>query len=298
MSNTRLLQADKHKPSLNQYQIQKAGNIYNLTSGDRPLTFPQIMDLRSQGMDDTVMDSIKRGQAYDLANVGVSAVMIVNHKGNRYLALVGNEQDDVHHTKLLSGYIDYNNRHEPLTQIRTEIAEELLPHIDGKVVKTRFGKDILEVPYNLEEADKITTTKRPGSVHIPAIDYSMGVTLHDSRLSKGPGKAPKFYLHAPTNSGQLVYTFEVEVPPQVNSFNHAEDKFEQGKLNTYLHPAGIYLVELDDNSDLTDKVSTVQGSKKTEINPQKIVLSEAFLPHENGFVTKRGPITLEDFLSS
>lgn len=239
---------------------------------------------------------------YNIANLGVSAILTIPYQGNDYLLLARQERKDFRDSvaKLVSGYTPDRLIYDPLRAIEQEIAEEVLPMTaDRKVIRFARGGNMLPTPFSdiFEGSGRTISLEQPAAYAIPGLEHK----VHISSGSSGEEGSPSIIFHAPTNSANLVYSYSLA--PQdsgtenaIHSIEHSEDVFDAktGTLQTRIKPGGLLLCLLD-KGRLTPSVYTLQDGRLQAVDPSKLQLSEAFVPKEHG-IADANNIPYLDFL--
>lgn len=284
--------------------VRYVGDTVHLTVLPEEQTFPEMLAQRKKAQDPSALEAaLHSDDGYTVANVGVSALMQLEYNSNHYLVTVRADRVDraVPDTvaKLLSGYVPADKMLDPEQHLRREIAEELLPMVDGKLVplrdynltrKNRYDLPFLDVlPYSdstLRRVDLDMRVKISSDFerYLPGIKNA-GIVIKNDRhqvVSSSPAMSTYFQIAADTNSGQLIFPFALYL---VNSaigsaprwsLHHSEDKFNPAtkQLDVKFHPEGILLLECTEPPSRTEHLDKLGLRYNT---PAKIPLtSRAF----------------------
>jgi hypothetical protein len=238
-----------------------------------------------------------QAQGHEFANIGISAIVDTEIDGHSYSLVVRQDRrankdfNDVV-LKLLSGYLDVKHLVDPQQAIMEELGEECIVQqgelvlplaVDGVPCSKPFeGK----VAYSRQTCDLTSDTC---DFSVPDLSAKRVVVMDGCAL----GNNVRIYFHAPTNSAQLVYHYNLALPQGV-SLHHTEDRFnpEAKSLDTHMHENGMLLLETK-SGELTGRVFALKNGVCEEQDPKGIVLSEAFDKKVYG-VTSRFNVSLEE----
>lgn len=287
------------KPSIENRRVVIARDEmgYNIKPIDPVMSFKQMAELRKRGVSEETIDESLNSAGHVFANLGVSSVLTMNYAGQVYLLTVRQDRPDFGDSvaKLVSGYVDTTELPNPFTAMLREISEEVLP-IEECGRLARFYHQGFELENPFPEYFK----RSPLSLNLLESGFYQSKGLGDHVFISGRRLSgdPAIYFHAPTNSAQLVFNYNLVSSGLLEehgiSMQHNEDKMVDGKLKTLLHPEGIYLIALRDG-ELTDQVATMKDGILRPVDPRKVVLSEVFVPKKKGIVTANN-ISLIDYL--
>lgn len=297
---TRILKAFKPSIESKRGVVKRNNNgSYSVYSVEPVMSFSAMAELRRKSVSPEAINAGLNSAGHVFANIGVSVVLTTEHEGNDYLLTVRQDREDLGDSvaKLVSGYIPQELFDEPFTAMAIELSEEVLAFDrdnnlmifdhppQGYLNFLRFDcfADFSEERIEMIKGGRFVL---PG---VPKLDT--GIT--DFYMS------PEIYFHAPTNSAQLFFSYHLKPSKSFAelgvSLHHSEDKMVDGRLGTFFHPEGIYLIKLQEN-DLTDYVATLVNGKLNPVNPRKVLLSEAFASKENSIINVNN-ISLEDYLA-
>ena len=305
---------------------EKSARLFGF-SPHKALNFSEMSNLRQNRSDvGDFQRDLDFPQGRIVANIGVSAVLTTRIEDSEYFMLVrqqrntGGFSDDV--AKLLSGYVQipYATNEDitlgtlalaPLRGILQEIAEELLfVNSTGEVLLgvTGSGK-ALEKPYaaSVKYAnEKKQFALRVDESYVPAgLSRNVFAISQNLTLKPIPGRTLT-QLSSETNSAQVIYSFRIELPEGGSLTGyHVEDtqNSASGKLEATVKEKGLLFVPLR-NGEMATEVYTLEKGKlvplPNEYLPQggvrDLLLSEAFVPHDRGVVS-RNNIRLEEYLN-
>lgn len=259
---------------------------------------------------------------FPLANVGVSAAVRIKIDGTDYLILAARGPKlmlpsgyvDISSVPA-SAPRDQVYRNTALTEVNEEIITAIhIPKRQGlgfplnRLAAGTGGFSQLVIhPAGLKEAvmaraypDQADTTKvgyirtrsslitpssdfsfLPGLNHSPTTYFEDGTTPLGESLKPANGK---FYGIRETGSGQIVYSFTIELADLKNTSllhaeTHPETEREPGAIKEVLDPKGLVLAKLDSTTGLLtgETFSLIKGELiPTGITTDKIELSEVF----------------------
>jgi len=256
--------------------------------------FPTLMGLRKEGKKDTPegVEHIRKKlntTGFLAANLGISAILTIDYKGERYVTTVQQHRKDLgdNVAKLISGYVDAKHLAQPVEALVEELCEEIVPTTkDGKVVPIKLNGHDLPKPYEksvqYDEKQKLEVILEKG-YQAPGTDKKRKVLINGHEVAGNP----EIYYQAPSGSAQLIFYCHASLDDLViDTLNHAEDRLEDGKLNARIHPKGLYLIKMKDG-ELTSQVYTFSNGKLEPVDPSKIVLSEPFVKSEDGIIAEQ-----------
>lgn len=267
--------------------------------------FGDLLGLRRQSQDPSRLEEALKGDGYLLANVGISGLFVVNYQGENYLLATRADRVDRANpdtvAKLLSGYVPAELMHDPEQQMRREIAEEILPMVNGKIIPCTLEDIALDRPFSgfVPYSDEYHHSIQKGNdFQLPGMKRGK-IIIKDGSNEHPFGNNVEFHVAADTNSGQLVFKYNLALPNYPGlSLHHTEEKLRPSTslLDTHFHPEGILLLKLDPNLKLTGEPYTLADGK---LKPYSlpVVLTEAFAPKQNGISTV-GNIGIEEYLKA
>jgi hypothetical protein len=290
-----------------QVRIARDGNqVYILPEGPE-IDFRTMGSYRKPVPVDVIQKEIDSPEGHLFANLGVSAYLVLAHKGDDYLVTVGQIRksegfsDKV--AKLLSGYISAEFLNTPEDAILNEVSEEFLPMTwSGKFIPGYFYEENLPQPYKdiAEYAKESEFSLWASSNNSKNTDCNRAVFIDKKPVIC----APRIYYHANVNGAQLVFPLKAEIFPGLAGISHAEtaflrhaeEKFEKGVLNAYMDPMPLYLLKLENNKP-NGEVFTFLNGKLEPVDASGLVLSEAFVPSVHDGIIGANNITLKDYLA-
>jgi len=182
--------------------------------------------------------------------------------------------------KLISGYVPAHELRVPLLPVMTELAEELLIEGSHGWLQGSYLDTWLPTPY----APLLPRCKRYSYKLTPRQCGTRPVLCRELHLVE----RPRAYLHLPTNSLQLVYAMQLELPENCADMTllHADERLDanNGELIVemdYQKPE-IFLAEIQDGKATGELFSLVSGELQLR-SPQNRFFSEA-LAEQHGWV--------------
>lgn len=216
------------------------------------------------------------------ANLGVSVDLSLNWQGRQFRVLIRQKRVDHGDSvlKLISGYVPAHELRVPLLPVMTELAEELLIECSHGWLQGCYLDTWLPTPY----APLLPRCKRYSYKLSPRQCGTRPVLCRELHLVE----RPRAYLHLPTNSLQLVYAMQLELPQNCADMTllHADERLDDtsGELIVemdYQKPE-IFLAELQDGKATGELFSLVRGELQLR-RPQNRFFSEA-LAEQRGWV--------------
>ena len=249
------------------------------------------------------------GEGHVFANIGVSSILTTSYKGKDYVILAWanrkspwndfNEKFAV--AKTIAGYMEAQNTANPINAIKKELEEEvLLVTQDGKILPGVMDGKPLEMPFKGEKP--LFKYEDQAEIRISTIN---GTDQYRKVLIDGKEVAgnPDIYFHVGSDSAQLVFRQHIQFTPDESaleklcvSFDHSEDKRTEDKqsLNTFYHPRGLILVELD-KGKMTNNAYTFSEGKLVQLKAG-IQLSETFAPRTDDNIVTMDNVKLESIV--
>ncbi|MBL4834273.1 MAG: metal ABC transporter ATPase [Pseudomonas sp.] len=216
------------------------------------------------------------------ANLGVSVDLSLNWQGRQFRVLIRQKRVDHGDSvlKLISGYVPAHELRVPLLPVMTELAEELLIEGSHGWLQGSYLDTWLPTPY----APLLPRCKRYSYKLTPRQCGTRPVLCRELHLVE----RPRAYLHLPTNSLQLVYAMQLELPENCADMTllHADERLDanNGELIVemdYQKPE-IFLAEIQDGKATGELFSLVSGELQLR-SPQNRFFSEA-LAEQHGWV--------------
>ena len=266
-------------------------------------SFDEMLKQRKKSVSDDEIQAQLMDGAYSPANLGVSALLVAYFHGTAYLlapiAKRSDRQSEDTVVKLLSGYVPAEKLHDPEAHILKEISEEFLLMSGSEIHPGEYKGNLLEMPYAgvYPYSPYHFYLSKGGRFELPGIKKK--VDIESSRGKKRFSSDVQFHIAADTNSSQLIFRFGVSMQYLAKvTLNHAEEKFNpiSKNLETFLHPKGFVLLQIDENSKLNGFAYTLSEGCLLPYG-QPILLSEAFAPKTNG-ISSIGSISLVDYLKT
>ncbi|HDY98796.1 MAG TPA: metal ABC transporter ATPase [Pseudomonas sabulinigri] len=260
-------------------QVQASSEVLRYTPTGNPLSFAEMQQRRQA----ITIDNPEHLEL-TVANLGVSVDLNLKWQGREFQLLVRQDRPDRGDNvlKLLSGYVPAHELRVPLLTAMTEIAEELLIETESGWLQGQYQNTWLPTPYAgslaLDEEKVFRLTSRSGA--------SRPVICRELNLLE----RPRAYVHLPSNSLQLVYKMQLELPESAQrlSLLHTDEFLdeESGELVAqmdYQRPE-LFLVERV-NGAATGHLFTLQKGELIEQDSRDMTLSEAFA-EQRGWVVE------------
>lgn len=216
------------------------------------------------------------------ANLGVSVDLSLTWQQRQFRVLIRQKRVDHGDSvlKLISGYVPAHELRVPLLPVMTELAEELLIECSHGWLQGSYLDTWLPTPY----APGLPRCKRYSFKLSPRHCGTRPVLCRELHLIE----RPRAYVHLPTNSLQLVYAMQLELPENCADMTilHADERLDEssGELIVemdYQKPE-IFLAELRDGKATGELFSLVRGELQLR-RPKDPWLSEA-MAAQNGWV--------------
>lgn len=242
-----------------------------------PMNFADMLALRNPiSVDDPERFNIT------VANLGVSADLRVTLQDRDFHLMVRQDRPDRGDRvlKLLSGYVPAHELRVPLLTAMTEIAEELLLEGHGGWLQGQYQNTWLPTPY----AAELPVDSESHFSLSPERGHTRPVYCGELQLQE----RPRAYVHLPTNSLQLVYHLQIELPDEATQLSalHADEKLDtDGQLTASMdyEAPEVFLVEQLDPLE-TSRLYTLEKGQLVEHDPTGIVLSEALAPQQGWII--------------
>ncbi|MEH6564962.1 MAG: metal ABC transporter ATPase [Halopseudomonas sp.] len=260
-------------------EVQASSEVLRYTPVGNPLSFSQMQE-RRQPVSVTDPENFQ----LTVANLGVSVDLQLQWQDRQFQLLVRQDRPDRGDNvlKLLSGYVPAHELRVPLLTAMTEIAEELLIETETGWLQGRYQETWLPTPY----ADSLTLDEEQVFRLASRSSANRPVLCRELNLLE----RPRAYVHLPSNSLQLVYQLQLELPPDAQrlSLLHADEFLdeESGELVAqmdYQRPE-LFLAERIKGKATGDLFILQQGELIAQ-DTQGMTLSEAFA-EQRGWVVE------------
>lgn len=258
-------------------EVKASSEVLCYTPTGNPLGFAQMQSMRKP-----VEVSDPNNFELIAANLGVSVDLSLTWQDRHFRVLIRQKRADQGDSvlKLISGYVPAHELRVPLLPVMTELAEELLIECGHGWLQGSYLHTWLPTPY----APLLPRCKRYAYKLSPRQCGTRPVLCRELHLIE----RPRAYLHLPTNSLQLVYAMQLELPENCSDLTilHADERLDErsGKLIVemdYQKPE-IFLAELRDGRATGELFSLVRGDLQLR-RPKKPWLSEA-MAEQDGWV--------------
>lgn len=244
-----------------------------------PLGFAQMQAMRQP-------IEIDDPERFDIvaANLGVSVDLSLTWQQRQFRVLIRQKRIDQVDSvlKLISGYVPAHELRVPLLPVMTELAEELLIEGSHGWLQGSYLDTWLPTPY----APGLPRCKRYSFKLSPRHCGTRPVLCRELHLIE----RPRAYVHLPTNSLQLVYAMQLELPENCANMTllHADERLNvsSGELIVemdYQKPE-IFLAELRDGKATGELFSLVGGELQLR-RPKNPWLSETLAAQEGWVVS-------------
>lgn len=259
-------------------EVKASSEVLCYTPIGNPLGFTQIQELR-QPVEVADPDNFE----LIAANLGVSVDLSLTWQERQFRVLIRQKRVDQGDSvlKLISGYVPAHELRVPLLPVMTELAEELLIECSHGWLQGSYLDTWLPTPY----APLLPRCKRYSYKLSPKQCGTRPVLCRELHLVE----RPRAYLHLPTNSLQLVYAMQLELPENCADMTilHADERLDagSGKLIVemdYQKPE-IFLAEMRDGEATGELFSLVRGELQLR-RPKHPCLSEAMAAQEGWVV--------------
>lgn len=258
-------------------EVKASSEVLRYMPVGNPLGFAQMQELRKP-VDIADPDNFE----LIAANLGVSVDLSLNWQDRQFRVLIRQKRVDHGDSvlKLISGYVPAHELRVPLLPVMTELAEELLIEGSHGWLQGSYQDTWLPTPY----APLLPRCKRYSYKLTPRQCGTRPVLCRELHLVE----RPRAYLHLPTNSLQLVYAMQLELPENCANMTllHADERLDDssGELIVemdYQKPE-IFLAEMCDGQATGELFSLVRGELQLR-RPQNRYFSEA-LAEQRGWV--------------
>ena len=257
--------------------VKASPEVLCYTPVGNPLGFADMQDLRQPV-------TVKDPESFELtvANMGVSVDLSLTWQGRDFRVLIRQdrvEQDD-NVLKLISGYVPAHELRVPLLTVMTEIAEELLLESNRGWLQGRYMETWLPTPYS----SSLKLSKRHSYQLTPHRGAEHPVLCRELHLIE----RPRAYVHLPTNSLQLVYSMQLELPENspgltmLHADEHMDTEKDQLLVEMNYQRPEIFLAEMSEGV-ATGKLFSLEQGELVPRRPKNIWLSEALAP-QTGWV--------------
>ncbi len=258
-------------------EVKASAEVLCYTPIGNPLGFAQMQSMRKPV-------EVADPEHFELiaANLGVSVDLSLTWQQRQFRVLIRQKRVDRGDSvlKLISGYVPAHELRVPLLPVMTELAEELLIECRHGWLQGSYLDTWLPTPY----APGLPRCKRYAYKLSPRHCGTRPVLCRELHLIE----RPRAYLHLPTNSLQLVYAMQLELPVNCADMTilHADERLDEssGELIVemdYQKPE-IFLAELRDGKATGELFSLIRGELQLR-RPQNPWLSEA-MAAQNGWV--------------
>lgn len=301
------------------------GTLHIQSTGASPLSFEEMSALRSDPANrvlthSTLVEALHSPSGLSLSNVGVSVAVEVKAHNRRFAVLVENTNSCGY--KLISGYCDIGGSTgkggspagELLTTACREIVEELIVcrpskhsivatplHVRPETVLGGTTPFPASIPPHYIQNIAIDTTHPPLEVTSHSLPLYLGGVFENTRVEiDGQSVAASFYIDRRYRSGQIIFSFALDLSNCDYTLLHAEDSYcsESGLLESTLHPEGLLLAELGQNGRLLGDFFWLREGRlvqRARNNRQK--LSEAFTTCSGSpGIIDRGVVSISEYI--
>jgi hypothetical protein len=301
------------------------GTLHLQSTGASALSFEEMRALRGDPANrdlthSALVEALQSPSGLSLSNVGVSVALEIRAHNRRFAVLVENSNSRGY--KLISGYCDIGGStgqcsspaDELLATACREIVEELivcLPsmhsivatplHVRTETILPEITPLPASIPPHYIENIAIDTAHPPLEVKPHSRPSYLAGAFEDSRVAiDDHSVAASFYIDRRYRSGQIVFSFALDLSICDYTLLHAEDSYcsKSGVLKSILHPEGLILAELGPNGRLLGDFfwlregTLVQRARNTN---QK--LSEVFTTCSGSpGIIDRGAVSISEYL--
>lgn len=253
-------------------RVEASPECLRYTPVGSPMSFADMLTLRQP-------ITVKDPESFTItaANLGVSVNLCLTIDDRELYVLVRQDRPDRGDNvlKLLSGYVPAHELRVPLLTAMTEIAEELLLEGNAGWLQGRYQDTWLPTPY----AAELPVDDKHSFILSPHRGHTRPVYCGDLQLQE----RPRAYVHLPTNSLQLVYHLNIELPRGMPlSALHADERLDQdGQLTASLDPENPDLLLVEQREPIeSSRLYTLEKGKLVEQDPAGVDLSEALAPQQ------------------
>ncbi|MCL6415606.1 hypothetical protein MIB92_08085 [Aestuariirhabdus sp. Z084] len=227
--------------------------------------------------------SAPEAQPFVASNLGVSGFLRLIWKQRHFLLLIQHQRPDFGDTvlKLPSGYVALSHLSAPETALEQEISEEiLLQQPDGllPVIRNR-------IPLPCSYAGHVSYTESNANLSSANFASHLPINYQGRTLD-----AVECYLHRPTNSVQLVFHWDLELPDGCEGLSlwQLEEALNpsSGLLETHWEEkAPLWLASLNEHNLLDGGFFQLRDGLLIAAEPDNgSCLSEYFLPRQGLWV--------------
>jgi hypothetical protein len=258
-------------------EVKASPEVLCYTPVGNPLGFAQIQAMREP-------IEIDDPESFDIvvANLGVSVDLSLTWKQRQFRVLIRQKRIDQGDSvlKLISGYVPAHELRVPLLPVMTELAEELLIECSHGWLQGSYLDTWLPTPY----APALPRCKRYSFKLSPNHCGTRPVMCRELHLIE----RPRAYVHLPTNSLQLVYAMQLQLPENCTDMTllHADERLDEssGELIVEMdhQKPEIFLAELREGKATGELFSLVAGELQQR-RPKNPWLSET-LAAQDGWV--------------
>ena len=257
--------------STRQVRLVRTANGYDLKPFGNPLTFSEMMTLRTRG---ALSPAFPDSNEISLANVGVSVLLKIRAGDNDYLVLVAQDRGNAGRVlKLVSGYVETAELNNPFTAMLREISEEVLfrqgagyfPfYHEDQPVGNPYGLPLQSAAMELQSSSWLA-----GKPAVTVLINGQAVTL-----------PVNLYVHCPANNAQLVYSLMVTLDAWPEQGFFVEDENEDGFLVSRLRPEQRFVLAQCQGDRISGYFQLVDG-ELVRFDERGYRFSEFFAPRKN-----------------
>lgn len=301
------------------------GTLHIRSTGAMPMSFEEMRALRSDPANrdltpGALVEALQSPSGLSLSNIGVSVALEVRAHNRRFAVLVENSNSGGY--KLISGYCDIgqsadrcgNPADELLATACREIIEELIVcqpsmhcivaaplQVRADSVSRQTTPVPASPPPHYTQNIAIDTAHPPLEVTPHSLPPYLRGAFENSKVTiDGQSVAASFYIDRRYRSGQIVFSFALDLSNCDYTLLHAEDYYcaQSGLLKSILHPEGLILAELAQNGRLLgDFFWLREGQLVQRVRNTKQKLSEAFTTCSGSpGIIDRGAVSISEYL--
>ncbi len=310
-----------------QFVVYKAarGALHIESSDAAPRSFEEMYALRTDPVNRAetsgqLLKALGSSSGLALSNIGVSVALEIKTQQRRFATLVQSTLGSPY--KLLSGYCDIGGAAGPsdcaeqelLATACRELTEELIvcrpssPHITVIPMHVRTGATSDQaiplrttIPLHYSQTLTVETDHPPLEV-TPSIRpaYLAGAFEQSQVIIDGHAVQASFYLDRRYRSGQIVFSFTLDLSDCAYTLFHAEDSYcsQSGLLESVLYPHGLILAELTPRGRLLGEFFWLrEGELVPKLRSTKMKLSEVFTTCSGRpGIIERGAVSVSEYL--